>query len=166
MMELLKKLAESNTINFIIMLVILSVIVVKMNLKSAMDTSISNVAGTIKKSDDAKADSIKKLEKSKYDVEKLPTDIANLENEAKVKADVFKKQIENSSSEEISNIKNSVSRVMSIEEKKISNDLQKKTIEESILMAEKNIKRMLSENSDLHRQFIQESLDELDKVNL
>mgnify|MGYP004647638701 FL=1 len=67
---------------------------------------------------------------------------------------------------EISNIKNSVSRVMSIEEKKISNDLQKKTIEESILMAEKNIKRMLSENSDLHRQFIQESLDELDKVNL
>ena len=82
------------------------------------------------------------------------------------KADVFKKQIEDSSSDEVSNIKNSVSRVMSIEEKKISNDIQKKTIEESILMAEKNIKRMLSENSDLHRQFIQESLDELDKVNL
>ena len=33
-------------------------------------------------------------------------------------------------------------------------------------MAENNIKKMLSENSDLHRQFIQESLDELDKVNL
>ena len=108
MMELLKKLAESNTINFIIMLGILAVIVIKMNLKASMDTSISNVAGIIKKSDEAK----------------------------------------------------------SIEEKKISNDLQKKTIEESILMAEKNIKRMLSENSDLHRQFIQESLDELDKVNL
>ncbi len=166
MMELLKKLAESNTINFIIMLGILAVIVIKMNLKASMDTSISNVAGIIKKSDDAKSESITKLEKSKAEIEKLPTDIENLKKEAKVKADVFKKQIENSSSEEISNIKNSVSRVMSIEEKKISNDLQKKTVEESILMAEKNIKRMLSENSDLHRQFIQESLDELDKVNL
>lgn len=166
MMELLKKLAESNTINFIIMLGILAVIVIKMNLKASMDTSISNVAGIIEKSDDAKSESITKLEKSKAEIEKLPTDIENLKKEAKVKADVFKKQIENSSSEEISNIKNSVSRVMSIEEKKISNDLQKKTIEESILMAEKNIKRMLSENSDLHRQFIQESLDELDKVNL
>lgn len=166
MMELLKKLAESNTINFIIMLGILAVIVIKMNLKASMDISISNVADIIKKSDDAKSESITKLEKSKAEIEKLPTDIENLKKEAKVKADVFKKQIENSSSEEISNIKNSVSRVMSIEEKKISNDLQKKTIEESILMAEKNIKRMLSENSDLHRQFIQESLDELDKVNL
>lgn len=166
MMELLKKLAESNTINFIIMLGILAVIVIKMNLKASMDTSISNVAGIIKKSDDTKSESITKLEKSKAEIEKLPTDIENLKKEAKVKADVFKKQIEDSSSEEISNIKNSVSRVMSIEEKKISNDLQKKTIEESILMAEKNIKRMLSENSDLHRQFIQESLDELDKVNL
>ena len=166
MMELLKKLAESNTINFIIMLGILAVIVIKMNLKASMDTSISNVAGIIKKSDESKSESITKLEKSKAEIEKLPTEIENLKKEAKVKADVFKKQIENSSSEEISNIKNSVSRVMSIEEKKISNDLQKKTIEESILMAEKNIKRMLSENSDLHRQFIQESLDELDKVNL
>lgn len=166
MMELLKKLAESNTINFIIMLGILAVIVIKMNLKASMDTSISNVAGIIKKSDEAKFESVTKLEKSKAEIEKLPTDIENLKKEAKVKADVFKKQIENSSSEEISNIKNSVSRVMSIEEKKISNDLQKKTIEESILMAERNIKRMLSEDSDLHRQFIQESLDELDKVNL
>lgn len=166
MMELLKKLAESNTINFVIMLGILAVIVIKMNLKASMDTSISNVAGIIKKSDETKSESVTKLEKSKAEIEKLPTDIENLKKEAKVKADVFKKQIENSSSEEISNIKNSVSRVMSIEEKKISNDLQKKTIEESILMAEKNIKRMLSENSDLHRQFIQESLDELDKVNL
>lgn len=166
MMELLKKLAESNTINFIIMLGILAVIVIKMNLKASMDTSISNVAAIIKKSDDAKSESITKLEKSKAEIEKLPTDIENLKKEAKVKADVFKKQIENSSSEEISNIKNSISRVMSIEEKKISNALQKKTIEESILMAEKNIKRLLSENSDLHRQFIQESLDELDKVNL
>lgn len=166
MMELLKKLAESNTINFIIMLGILAVIVIKMNLKASMDISISNVADIIKKSDEAKSESVTKLEKSKAEIEKLPTDIENLKKEAKVKADVFKKQIENSSSEEISNIKNSVSRVMSIEEKKISNDLQKKTIEESILMAEKNIKRMLSENSDLHRQFIQESLDELDKVNL
>ena len=163
MMELLKKLAESNTINFIIMLGILAVIVIKMNLKASMDISISNVADIIKKSDEAKSESVTKLEKSKAEIEKLPTDIENLKKEAKVKADVFKKQIENSSSEEISNIKN---RVMSIEEKKISNDLQKKTIEESILMAEKNIKRMLSENSDLHRQFIQESLDELDKVNL
>ena len=37
---------------------------------------------------------------------------------------------------------------------------------ESISKAENNIKRMLSENPDLHRQFIQESLDELDKVKL
>ena len=91
MMELLKKLAESNTINFIIMLGILAVIVIKMNFKASMDTSISNVAGIIKKSDDAKSESITKLEKSKAEIEKLPTDIENLKKEAKVKAAAFKK---------------------------------------------------------------------------
>lgn len=166
MMEILKKLAESNTINFIIMVAILAVIVIKMNLKASMDNSIAKVETSIKQSDETRSNSEKVLSKSKDLYDKLPEDIQKLNEEAVLKAEVFKKQIENSSEKEISGLKNNIGRVISIEEKKISNLLQKSTIENSVSMAENNIKTLLDSNRELHKKFIEESLDELDKVQL
>ncbi len=45
----LKYLATSNAINFIIMLVILGVIIVKMNLKSTLSDAVAGVENSIKK---------------------------------------------------------------------------------------------------------------------
>ena len=89
-----KYLATSNTINFIIMVVILAVIVKKMNLSASMNKSISGVESSIKKSDEEKVISENKLAEAKDRIEKLPTDIKNLEEEAVAKADVFKSKIE------------------------------------------------------------------------
>lgn len=166
MMEILKKLAESNTINFIIMVAILAIIVIKMNLKASMNDSIAKVETSIKQSDETRSNSEKVLSKSKDLYDKLPEDIQKLNEEAVLKTDVFKKQIETSSEKEISGLKNNIGRVISIEEKKISNLIQKSTIENSVLMAENNIKTLLESNRELHRKFIEESLDELDKVQL
>ncbi len=164
--EILKKLAESNTINFIIMLIILAVIVVKLNLKSSLQSSVSQVEASIQNSDKAKADSETVLSKSKSAIEKLPQDIKELEIEAVSKADVFKTQIEEATQKEITNIQKNINRALLIEEKKISNLLQGKTISASIEMAQHNILAMLSHNPELHNKFIEESLDELEKVKL
>ena len=166
MIEFLKQLAESNTINFIIMLVILAVIVVKLNLKTSLNSSVEHVETTIKNSDTAKQDSELTLSKSKTAIEKLPQDIKNLEKEAELKADVFKAQIEETAQKEILGFQKSIDRALSIEEKKISNLLQGKTIISSIETAKNNICTALSQNPQLHEKFIEESLDELEKVKL
>ncbi|MBD5402776.1 hypothetical protein HDR58_08260 [bacterium] len=162
----IKYLANSNTINFIIMLIILGFIVVKLNLKSSLDNSISTVESSIKKSDDEKENSEKVLATSQLQLERLPQDIDNLEKEAQSKAQIFKEKIEESTKKNIEGIKNNIDRAISIEEKKISNLLTGKTIVASVEMAKEQMKQLLTSNPELHGKFIEESLDELDKVKL
>ena len=159
-----KYLATSNTINFIIMVVILAVIVKKMNLSASMNKSISGVESSIKKSDEEKVISENKLAEAKDRIEKLPTDIKNLEEEAVAKADVFKSKIEESTQKTISGIESNIDRVISIEE--ISNIMTGKTVIASVELAKDNIKNLLKSNPDLHNKFFEDSLDELDKVKL
>ncbi len=57
-------------------------------------------------------------------------------------------------------------RSLLIEEEKISNLMTGRTIAASVAMAQDNIRNLLKGNPDLHLKFIDESLDELDKVEL
>lgn len=161
-----KYLATSNTINFIIMIVILAVIVKKMNLSASMDKSISGVESSIKKSDDEKSNAEKMLNDATLKVEELPKDIKKLEQEADLKAEVFKSKIEESTQKTIFEIDKSVDRAISIEEKKMSNILTGKTIIASVELAKDQIKNLLKANPDLHNKFFEDSLDELSKVKL
>ncbi len=161
-----KYLATSNTINFIIMVVILGVIVKKINLKLSFDSAIDKVKTSIKQSDDAKSDSISKLAEAQTAIDHLPQDIASLEKEATDKAKVFKSKIEESTQKTISSIEGNVDRALAIEEKKLSNLLTGKTVVASVELAKDHIKQLLANEPDLHQQFIQESIDELVKVKL
>lgn len=161
-----KYLATSNTINFILMLVILGWIIKKANLKASMDNSVSNVALEIKKSDDEKQSSQNVLISAKSDIEKLPSEVASLEKEAENKAEILKQQVEDSCSKVVEKIEDSVETAIDIEEKKISNSVTGKTVKASIELAKDNVSKLLKSNPDLHKKFIDESLAEFEKVSL
>ena len=162
----LKYLATSNAINFIIMLVILGVIIVKMNLKSTLSHAVAGVENSIKNSDNEKEKSENVLQTSKNEFDRLPEVIKNLENEAELKVRVFKDKIEENTQKNIQDIQKNVERSLLIEEEKISNLMTGRTIAASVAMAQDNIRNLLKGNPDLHLKFIDESLDELDKVEL
>ncbi len=162
----LKYLATSNAINFIIMLVILGVIIVKMNLKSTLSDAVAGVENSIKNSDNEKEKSENVLQTSKNEFDRLPEVIKNLENEAELKVRVFKDKIEENTQKNIQDIQKNVERSLLIEEEKISNLMTGRTIAASVAMAQDNIRDLLKENPELHLKFIDESLDELDKVEL
>lgn len=162
----LKYLATSNAINFIIMLVILGVIIVKMNLKSTLSDAVAGVENSIKNSDNEKEKSENVLQTSKNEFDRLPEVIKNLENEAELKVRVFKDKIEENTQKNIQDIQKNVERSLLIEEEKISNLMTGRTIATSVAMAQDNIRNLLKGNPDLHLKFIDESLDELDKVEL
>ena len=93
-LSILKYLATSNTINFIIMVTLLAIIVKKMNLGASLEKSIEVVKATISKSDEEKSGAQKKLDSAKGLIEKLPQDIKNLEQTSKEKVEVFKDKID------------------------------------------------------------------------
>ena len=99
-------------------------------------------------------------------IEKLPQDIKNLEQTSKEKVEVFKDKIDENAQKAIFNIEKNIDKVVSIEEKKISNLLTEKTSLASIELAKQHIEKMLEQNPELHNKFIQNSIDELDKVKI
>ena len=99
-------------------------------------------------------------------MENLPEEIASLEKTSRNKIQAFEDKIKRNTEQTISDINKSIKRVMDIEEKKVSNIITQKTSKDSIELAKNKIIDILNKNPDLHNQFIQQSLDELDKVNI
>ncbi len=159
-------LAQSNTINFILMIAILAFVVSKMNIGASFDKSVEDVSNSIKKSDEVKQNSQDLFDIAEAQMEKLPIELSRIEEESKEKARNLREQIEKSTKKTVENISKNASKVLSIEEKKISSDIMEETIKTSVQAATNNIINMLKSNPDLHKKFIEESLDELDRVKL
>ena len=165
-LSILKLLATSNTINFIIMLIILGWIIKKFDISSVMAKGINNVAAEIKKSEGAKDLSKKHLEKSKELLENLPNDIKELETNSAHKVEIFKAKISETTQKTIQNLEQNSLKSIEIEEKKISNLLKEEVTKNSIVQAKSNIINLLKSNPELHNEFILDSIEQLDKVKL
>ncbi len=164
--DTIKYLLQSNTVNFLLMVGLLWYIVKKFDLISSIDNSIKNVSLSIKKSDDEMQKSKQTLKLIKEDIEKLPAEIQRIQDETEEKAQSLKKQIESSATKTIEHIKSSVPKILSIEEKKISNDIVDETVKHSLTQAEKDLLKILDSNPELHNKFIEDSLADLDRVKL
>lgn len=166
LISFIKYLATSNTINFIIMVSLLVYIAVKMNIKNSLEQSVQNVKDTIGKSDDEKIKSEKILQDSQKLLNKLPEDIKNLEFEAQTKTEAFKQKIEETTQKNIEEIQENIKRTILIEEEKFSNNLKTKAVKDSINKAKQNIKNKLTEQPELHYEFVEQSLEEFSAVKL
>ena len=164
--DILKYIANSNIINFLIMLALLIYVCKKLNLGNSFDQGIENVKSTISKSDEAKALAQNHFDKAQALIDGLPEDIKTLEKNSAQKIDIFKDKIKDNMRKAIENISKNVEKSLSIEEKKISNLLTEKTSKDAIVQAKQNIEKMLEENPELHNQFIENSITELDKAEL
>jgi len=161
-----KYILSSNIINFILMAAILVWIFVKFNMGEILPKAIETVKDKIQKSDAEKSRAQKILDEAKALIDRLPQDVETLEKNSAQKIEVFKEDLENNAQKTIEGLQQSIDRALAIEEKKISNVLTDKTSIASVELAKQHIINVLNSNPDLHNQFIQNSLDELDRVKL
>lgn len=164
--DFFKYLATSNTINFIIMVGILYWITKKIELNKNFESGIAKIKTDIKNSEDKKDISQKELDKAKAILDGLPQDIEILENNCNEKIDIFKEQIKTNTQKSILKINSNIDKTIAIDEKKISKTIVEETAKNSINKAELNIIKLLKEKPELHNEFIQNSIDELDKVHI
>ncbi len=162
----IKYLADTNVINFVLMAVLLGWILVKMSVKTSFEKGILSVKEAIEKSEIDKKNSENLVKEAKETLEKLPQEIEEIKKFSNQKAETLKKQIENSTQKTVENIAHNVDKVISIEERKFSNELSTKAMEMSVEQARTNLIEQLKTNSDLHSKFIEESLDEFDRMEI
>ncbi len=165
-LNILKELATSNTINFAIMAILLGVIIKKLHLSTAFEKSIEAIENQISNSETEKANSSKILGKNKDLIEKLPNELEEMEKTSQSKLTAFEEKIEDNTRKTIENLVLSTDRIKSIEEKKVSNLLTQSTSKEALELAKNRICELLENNPEMHNDFIQQSIDELDKVKI
>lgn len=164
--SILKYIATSNIVNFVIMLFIFGWIIKKFSVKASFDDGVKSIENEINKSVDEKQKSAGEFRLAKDISDALPNEVQSIEKANSNKINAFKTRIEESTHKTIFDIEQNVGKVISIEEKKLSNLLADKTSKASLALAKQHIEKMLADNPDLHNQFIMNSLDELDRIEL
>lgn len=165
-LNILKELATSNTINFAIMAILLGVIIKKLHLSTAFEKSIDAIKNQITNSESEKANSNKILSKNQDLIKQLPNELEEMEKTSQCKLSAFAEKIEDNTRKSIDNLVLVTDRIKTIEEKKVSNLLTQSTSKEALELAKNRICALLENNPELHNDFIQQSLDELDKVKI
>jgi F0F1-type ATP synthase membrane subunit b/b' len=165
-LSFIKYLATSNAINFALMLGILYWIIKKINLDNIFNIGINKIENEIKISEEKVNNSKKNLNQAEALLDGLEQDIKNLDNNCKEKIKVFEKQINENTSKSISDINESIDKILLIDEKKLSNLMIEEAANNSINQAKENIINLIKSNPDIHNKFIINSIEELDKVKL
>lgn len=162
--EIFKYILESNIINFLIMVWLLCILCKKFELSSILSKSVDAVEDYIEKSKCEKQNSVKKIKEAQDLMDKLPSQVDEIEKFTKQKTDVFKKQLEENTLKTIQKVENNIEKIKNIDEKKTSNAIMERSFYMSIEKAQSDIINMLKSDPNLHNKFIDESLNELEKI--
>ncbi len=161
-----KLIVESNTFNFIVLLVILVIVMQKLKVSEAAAKLKDNIVNAIENAKNAK-------EKAKTYYDDAKSKIEHIEDEVSERLALATRQAENvadsiseNTSRKVTQIEHNVEKVVEAEKKTLITELTDKTTKSSIILAEKYIKLRLDNEPELQDKYIEEGIEELDKVNI
>lgn len=158
-------IVESNTFNFIIFALIFIWIFKKIDIKSAINSlqqKIIKLLDDVKKEHEDAHNGLRNAEKA---VENLGEELKNIVDEATNSAKVIGEKILTEAKKQIENIELNAERIIDAEEKLLISRLTKSTSLASVETAKEHIKDVLEQAPTLHEKYINESIDELDRLN-
>lgn len=160
-MSLWNTILETNTFNFIILLVILAVLYHVLHISQMLESIKNNIISSIENAKFEQADAINKLKDAKNSYSKLDDELKVRLEDAEKKSSAIKKQILHDADSRVNAIEQNVINVIASEEKSVSNRITEKTLKASVELAKKIIVDKLEKTPELHNKFIDESIGEL-----
>ncbi len=157
-------IVESNTFNFVVLILIFAILFKKINLEATIEKIRLEIVNTIDNAKKEQEDARNKLTGAQKAIEHIEDDIKGRLKEASQRADGISKQISENTDAQVKLIEKNIERVITAEEKTLSAQMSEKAIKSSVAIAQEQIKRMLEANPDLHNKYIDESIENLDKV--
>lgn len=159
-------LVQSNTFNFAILVLIFAIIFVKLNLPEIFEKIKADVASSIEKAKSEKENAEKELKSAKKTFKNVENEIKEKLDGAKQNAATLSQQIIKNTEEQVKRIEKNIYKVIEAEEKNLSAKLTENTVKNSLDLAKEHIINQLKNNNELHQKFINDSIDEIDKVKL
>lgn len=158
-------IVESNTFNFIFFVLIIALIFKKIDIKgiiNSLQQKIIKILDEVKKN---KEDAQNELLQAEKAVENLGEELKVIVNDAEKSAKVIGEKILTEAKKQIESIESNAKKVIDAEEKLLISKLAKNTSQASVEAAKSHIKDVLVRTPTLHEKYINESIDELDRLN-
>lgn len=159
-------IVKSNTFNFAILLLIFAIIASKLNIGEKLEKLKQEIEKSIETAQLKKEEAAKILSQARFEVENLDEEVSKRITKANENAQTISAEILKEAGEKAKKFENGISRRIEAEEKTVSATLSKQTATAAIELAKLHIKKTLENNRELHKKFINESIEELDRINI
>ncbi len=159
-------IVQTNTFNFAILVLIFAIIFRKIKIGEILENLKDDIVNAIRNAEEEKNKAAIDLTDAKKSVEHLDDEIKKTLQDADNRAKLIAEQILSNTQKEIDLIKSNIDKVIISEEKTLSAGLTDKTAKASIALARNHIKSVLDNQPELHDKYINESINELDRIQL
>ena len=157
-------IVQSNTFNFAILVILLAIVFAKIDLPGIIEKIKNEVASSIENAKKERLNAEEELKSAEEKAGKTDSEVKlqlqNAENNAKNLADNILKNTD----ENIKRIVDNIKKVILAEERNLSTKLTQETLNKAVDLAKQNILSKL--DADMHQKLLDDSINEIDKVNL
>lgn len=160
-----KIIVESNIFNFVIFILIFAWIFKKINVKGIIHSLQAKIVKILDEVKREKEEALEKLAQAEKAVENLGEELQIIVDDAQKSAGVISEKILTEAQKQIESIELNATKVIEAEEKLLVSQLTKSTSQASVEVAKSHIEQTLAQTPSLHEKFINESIDELDRLN-
>lgn len=156
---------HSNTFNFVVFVLILAYIAKKVNIKAAITALQEKIIKIIEDAKKEKNEALVLLSKAQKEVENLPSVVDSMIQDAQKSAEVISEKLLSQAKAQLESIEANAQKVIEAEEKMLADKLRKSASLSSVDSAKKHIESVLTQTPSLHEKYINESIDEIDRLN-
>jgi len=139
---------------------------IKLNFKQKIEDLRTEIKTYVETAENEKTQAEKKLFEIKDKVSKLPDEIECIKKSAEKSTVNIASKIHSEIEEQKQDISNNAQRIFNLETKKFKAKLNTLLSEKSIELAQENALNQLNSNKDLHNKYIDNAIDELDRIIL
>ena len=158
------KICESNTFNFVVMVILLAWLIKKFDIKSKIEDGRKKIASTIEESEKARDESIEKYYQAQEKTTQIDEDMLKVFKQAEENAHSFGKKMVDEAHNTALLIKENSKKAIEANIQSTKNVILKETAEEALDLAQRKIIAELEQNPELHHKYINESIESLNNI--
>lgn len=156
---------QANLFNFVLFVAFFVWVFKKIKFGEIIKNLQKSVEDTVNSAKNEKDESVNLLKSANKSIENIENELSIIIDDAKKSAGIISKKIKDEAEKQVLSIEQNSKKIVDAEEKKVVSLLTKKTSKASIAVAKDQIKQALAQNPSLHEKYINESIDELDRLN-
>ncbi|MBR1617649.1 hypothetical protein IJ670_05800 [bacterium] len=164
MMKLWDLFVTSNAFNFVVFVLIFIYLDKKFHLTSILEGAVQQVKEQIEDAKNAKEHSTQELKKAFKTVSGLNKELEEIEDKTNKNIKKLEENINTSTKTKLDDIQKNLEKNIKNSELEEKSSLTSKIAKASIELAKEHVEHLLQKNPDYHQKFINESIEDLEKL--